>query len=97
MINMWIVAAALLTLAIVLFAGLPLLAPGSLAVAAGGAADNRENILFDSKERGLRALKDLDLDYAMGKLSKDDYEQSRESLTRDVAAILTELKGHGQP
>ena len=97
MINMWIVAAVLLTVAIVIFAALPLIAPGSLAVGVGDSAVSRGSILSDSKERGLRALKDLDLDYAMGKLSKDDYEQSREILTGEVAAILTELKGHGQP
>jgi hypothetical protein len=97
MISMWIVAAVLLTVAVVVLASLPLLAPASGVVSATDSASSRESILADSKERGLRALKDLDLDYAMGKLSKDDYEQSRQSLTGEVAAILTELKGHGQP
>jgi hypothetical protein len=97
MISMWIVAAVLLTVAVVVLTSLPLLAPASGVTSATNSASSRESILADSKERGLRALKDLDFDYAMGKLSKDDYEQLRQSLTREVAAILTELKGHGQP
>ncbi len=44
--------------------------------------------LLDAKERALRAIKDLEMDLSMGKLSRDDFEQSRCALTTEVAAIL---------
>lgn len=47
----------------------------------------------DVKERGLRALKDLDLDFSMGKLTKEDYDLARSSLMNEVAHILKGTKG----
>jgi len=51
--------------------------------------------LLDAKERALRAIKDLEMDLSMGKLSQDDFEQSKRSLTTEVAAILAEIRKHG--
>ena len=51
--------------------------------------------LLDAKERALRSLKDLELDLSMGKLSQDDFEQSKRTLTSEVAAILAEIRKHG--
>lgn len=51
--------------------------------------------LFDAKERALRSLKDLEMDHSMGKLSQDDFEQSKRTLTTEVAAILAEIRKHG--
>jgi hypothetical protein len=50
--------------------------------------------LLDSKERALRALKDLELDYTMAKVSRDDFERSKLELTREVAQVLEELRRH---
>jgi hypothetical protein len=40
-------------------------------------------------------LKDLELDLSMGKLSQDDFEQSKRMLTSEVAVILAEIRKHG--
>lgn len=50
--------------------------------------------LLDAKERGLRALKDLELDFSMGKLSPDDFEQSKRSLNAEVATVLADIERH---
>jgi hypothetical protein len=51
--------------------------------------------LLDSKERALRSLKDLEMDLSMGKLSQDDFDQSKRMLTGEVATILAEIRKHG--
>ncbi|MEY4669058.1 MAG: hypothetical protein RL518_1757 [Pseudomonadota bacterium] len=51
--------------------------------------------LLDAKERALRSLKDLEMDFSMGKLSQDDFDQSKRSLTAEVASILAEIQKHG--
>ena len=51
--------------------------------------------LLDAKERALRSLKDLEMDLNMGKLSQDDFDQSKRTLTTEVAAILAEIRKHG--
>jgi hypothetical protein len=51
--------------------------------------------LFDAKERALRSLKDLEMDFSMGKVSQEDFEQSKRSLSSEVAEILAEIKKNG--
>jgi hypothetical protein len=51
--------------------------------------------LLDAKERALRSIKDLEMDLSMGKLSQDDFDQSKRTLITEVAAILTEIQKHG--
>ena len=48
--------------------------------------------LVDEKERSLRAIKDLELDFAMGKLSRDDYEVAKMELSADASAVLQKIK-----
>lgn len=50
--------------------------------------------LLDSKERALRAIKDLELDFGMGKVSKEDYDRSYSELSLEVGRILEELRRH---
>jgi len=47
--------------------------------------------LEDERERSLRMLNDLELDYQTGKLSDDEYELIRQELVRDLAPVLREL------
>lgn len=64
-------------------------------VGAGGAypaADKMREKLLDDKELALRALKDLESDYAMGKVDQDEYTRSYTQLSLDVAAALEEIK-----
>lgn len=58
-------------------------------------ASARDTELMDAKERTLRAIKDLELDFAMGKLSQDDFESSRSALAQEASNALQELKRHG--
>jgi hypothetical protein len=51
--------------------------------------------LLDAKERAIRSLKDLEMDLSMGKLSQDDFDQSKRMLTGEVATILAEIRKHG--
>jgi hypothetical protein len=90
----WIV----LSLAFSLCMGLYLAAPfferqGALADAAAATAESTRRLL-DSKERALRALKDLELDFTMGKVSREDYDRSHAELSLEVGRILQELRSH---
>jgi hypothetical protein len=51
--------------------------------------------LLDAKERALRSIKDLEMDFSMGKLSQEDFDQSKRSITAEVAAILADIKKNG--
>ena len=44
--------------------------------------------LRSAKKEGLMAISDLDNEYEMGKLTKEDYVSLRESLKREVAPVL---------
>ena len=47
--------------------------------------------LLDRKERALQVLKDLELDYATQRLSKEEYDESRERLVAEAAATIDEI------
>jgi hypothetical protein len=64
------------------------------AVDASSAAAEAARRLLDSKERALRAIKDLELDFTMGKVSREDYDRSYAELSQEVGRILQELRGH---
>jgi hypothetical protein len=61
----------------------------------GSATEGTLGPLLDAKERALRSLKDLEMDFSMGKLSQDDFDQSKRSLSSEVASILAEIEKHG--
>ena len=79
--------------------GLYLLAPffesrGTLAEAQSVAAESVGR-LVDSKERALRELKDLELDFNMGKIGLEDYERAKDELSIEVGRVLEKLRSHG--
>lgn len=91
--NTWIVASAVLSIFIAWYIGRPLFDP----IMASGAVrdgDRSYGALLDRKERALRALKDLELDFAMGKVSDEDFETAKRTLTIEATAILDELSKH---
>jgi hypothetical protein len=51
---------------------------------------NRGNLsdLHSARKEGVLAISELDEEYAMGKLTKEDYQQLREGLKHEVAPIL---------
>lgn len=64
---------------------------GAVAGAEAGVSATSYGVLLDAKERSVGALRDLELDFAMGKVSAEDFESAKRTLTREVAAILAQL------
>lgn len=89
-----IIASLVLSLFVVWFVLSPLFEP-SVPNYVAPPSDGALGPLLDAKERALRSLKDLELDFSMGKLSRDDFEQSRRALSAEVAAILGDIKRNG--
>lgn len=89
--NIWIVASAVLSIVTAWYVGRPLFDPlmATISVRDG---DRSYGALLDRKERALRALKDLELDFAMGKISESDFEAAKSTLTIEATAILDELQ-----
>jgi hypothetical protein len=88
-----------LSLLLSLFLGAFLISPlyegrGVLEGAAGHSLGDARGRLLDTRERLLRAIKDLELDRAMGKVSADDFERGKSELTQEVARVMQELRGH---
>ena len=89
-----IIASLILTLFVVWFVLSPLFEPPMPNYGDNSGAGALGSLL-DAKERALRSLKDLEMDFSMGKLSQEDFDQSRRTLTAEVAAILTDIKRSG--
>jgi hypothetical protein len=90
----WMVLSIMLSLSLAFFLAAPLAEEASASGADSHKGHDQRGRLLDSKERALRALKDLELDYTMGKVSRDDFERSKLELTREVAQVLEELRRH---
>jgi hypothetical protein len=88
---MWMVAAAVLVFGAAWFLVTPL-GESVLSMPEVEGLRGARTALLDAKERAVRALKDLELDFAMGKMSAEDFEQGKRGLTLEVAGILKELK-----
>ena len=59
------------------------------------AEENPELVsLADQKARCLQVLKDLELDYAMSKISAQDNEQTKAQIKSELSTILTKLDQH---
>ena len=93
--SIWIGLSLLLSLALGAFLVAPLFEP--LAMVDGPAAqpaDARARLL-DSRERLLRAIKDLELDQTMGKVSREDFERGKGELALELAQVIEELRRYG--
>jgi len=53
--------------------------------------DHERSALMAKSDRILVSLKELDFDYAIGKINKQDYTQQRESLLMQGAEVLQEM------
>jgi len=92
MTTVWIVSSLVLSLLLGLFLAAPLAETAGAEVSDNRGARGGVPSLMDKKERALRALKDLELDYTMGKVSREDFERSKQELSREVARVLEELR-----
>jgi len=59
------------------------------------AAAEREDLLQHRQER-LSAIKDLEMEYRVGKLSKEDFEETRERLAGEAVEVLKALDARGE-
>lgn len=88
----WLVLSILLSLSLGVFLAAPLFE--TAADGPSGQSPERDvpTRILDAKERALRSLKDLELDYRMGKVSTEDFERSKQELLHEVSQILGELR-----
>jgi len=56
-----------------------------------GAAAGRENDILRRRQEILASIKDLEMEYEVGKLTKEDYEQIRERLSEDAIEIYRQM------
>jgi len=85
-----LIFAAVFSLITVLFVAAPIMSEMRSAESKSVASTISYELL-DAKERILRSLKDLDLDFAMGKVSQDDYSDSKGKLSLEASMILEKL------
>lgn len=88
----WLVLAVVFSACVAFFLVAPYFDP-ALAEGSGASPLSSRRSLSDSKERALRALKDLELDRSMGKISDEDFTKARQELMRELAGILEETRG----
>jgi hypothetical protein len=53
--------------------------------------------LEDRKARIYENLRDLQFEFRVGKLSDEDYQQSKQGLQKELAQVLAEIENSGQP
>lgn len=92
MMTSWLVLALVFSACVAFFLVAPYFDPALVGNSASPSANSRQSSL-DSKERALRALKDLELDRSMGKISEEDFAKAKGDLMREVAVILEETRG----
>ncbi|NPA06915.1 MAG: zinc ribbon domain-containing protein [Chloroflexi bacterium] len=67
------------------------LAPFRRRVLVDDELERRRSVLLARREAIINALRELELDYAVGKLPEEDYQRQREALRREGAAVLKAL------
>jgi hypothetical protein len=82
-----------LLLLVVLFISRPFLNRRTAAsvVKAERAEDHRRSALLAERDRLLTAVKELDFDYALGKIPEEDYPYQRKALLHNGAEVMKQL------
>jgi len=88
----WLVLAVVFSACVAFFLVAPYFDP-AFAGSSGASSVGSKRSLLDSKERALRAVKDLELDRSMGKISEEDFAKAKQDLLRELAVILEETRG----
>ena len=57
-------------------------------------ASTRQAELLHQRQEILASIRDLDLEYEVGKLTREDFEQAREHLTRQAVEIYRQMDAH---
>lgn len=84
----------LLALSVIFFVGYPLLKPGMPDTKGAGRSDEREVLesLIKKKEETYRGIKNLEMDYKMGKLSLEDYQELEGRYKQEAIEILKKIE-----
>jgi NADH pyrophosphatase NudC (nudix superfamily) len=90
-LSLWLtlVLAALISLLAVYFAVSPLLQPGRAALVLD---DDKMVELLGRKDAALQAIKDLEFDYCVGKMSQEDYQRLDQRLRRQAIGLLQQIE-----
>jgi hypothetical protein len=90
-VMMWIalLIAFVLSLAALAFVVWPLIKPGPAPVMV---VDDRLTELLGRKDAVLKAIKDLEFDYQVGKLSEEDFQIYDQRLRRQAVALLQQIE-----
>jgi len=82
--------------AVALFILSPLLGWGAApAFDAASPGSDRKRELLEQRQETLAALRDLQMEFEVGKLTREDYEQTRERLTLHAVEIYREMDKDG--
>jgi hypothetical protein len=90
-LNMWLTVsvAALISLLAIYFAVSPLLKAGRASLVV---EDDKLVELLGRKDAVLQAIKDLEFDYRVGKISQEDYERIDQRLRRQAIGLLQQIE-----
>jgi hypothetical protein len=84
------IIAPILFIAAIIYVAYPLVSDRVL-LSFGDAGGSRREQLLNEKDEVISSLKDIEMDYRMGKLSLQDYTQLRVDFERRAADILKRL------
>jgi hypothetical protein len=88
---MGLLIAPILFVAAIIYVAYPLLTD-PVSVAPGEADEEKIGQLFEEKDEIVASLKDIDMDYRMGKLSLQDYNSLRSDFERRAADVFKRLE-----
>jgi hypothetical protein len=57
--------------------------------------DSGQEELLEARRQLLASIKDLEMEFRTGKLTQEDYEQTRERLTREAVEVLKKIDQGG--
>ena len=89
--SLWITTllAAIISLVAIYFAVSPLLKPGKATLVLD---DDKYIELLGRKDATLQAIKDLEFDYRVGKISQEDFQRLDQRLRRQAIGLLQQLE-----
>ncbi|HZI92821.1 MAG TPA: hypothetical protein VFE84_01145 [Patescibacteria group bacterium] len=94
---MMIILTGVVAAAAALFVLSPLLGwGGSPAFETTTPAGSREQELLRQRQETLASIKDLEMEYEVGKLTKEDFDQTRERLSQQAIEIYRQMDRHAR-
>jgi hypothetical protein len=90
-VTLWVavILGALVSLLAIAYAVAPLLAPGRATLVV---EDDKLAELLGRKDAALQAIKDLEFDYRLGKMSQEDYQRLDQRLRRQAIGLMQQIE-----